>query len=107
MQASLLPSLCLILASILLMQMGQGQAKPLDVDIPSLDANELDTDFDEDVTDKPLGIVSIKVRHIQTDADLCQQLSRYPPHHPQCHSYCKRQGHWLGQCKKETCHCFS
>ncbi|XP_037724839.1 uncharacterized protein LOC119556599 [Drosophila subpulchrella] len=98
--------LCLILTTALLL--GQGQGGPVDVDIPAPDANEVDTDFgDEDATDKPLGIVSIKVRHLQEDPALCALRSRYHPHHPQCHSYCKRQGHWIGQCKKETCHCFS
>ncbi|EDW56242.1 uncharacterized protein LOC6615084 [Drosophila sechellia] len=101
--------LCLILTIGLFL--GQGRANPVeanDPDIPAPDANELDIDFgEEDATDKPLGIVSIKVRHIQPDPTYCAQLSPHHPHQPQCHSYCKRQGHWVGQCKKNTCQCFS
>ncbi|XP_016949759.2 uncharacterized protein LOC108024366 [Drosophila biarmipes] len=98
--------LCLILTSALFL--GQGRGNPVDVEVPSPEINAVDTVFDEeDATDKPLGIVSIKVRHLQPDPELCAQVSRYHPHHPQCHNYCKRQGHWIGQCKKEACHCFS
>ncbi|XP_016996915.2 uncharacterized protein [Drosophila takahashii] len=98
---------CLILTTALFL--GQGHANPVEVDIPGPDANEIDSDLDsdEETPDKPLRIVSIKVRHIEADAALCAQQSPKHPHHPQCHSYCKRQGHWIGQCKKETCHCFS
>ncbi|XP_017030140.1 uncharacterized protein [Drosophila kikkawai] len=96
----LLLLVCLILAALLL-----GDARPSEVDSPEPDANELDNG--EEAVAKPPGIVSIKVRHVQADPLLCQQLSRYHPHHPQCHGYCKRQGHWIGQCKKNSCHCFS
>ncbi|EDV46777.1 uncharacterized protein LOC6550403 [Drosophila erecta] len=107
--------LCLILAIGLFL--GQGRANPVEAnvpnvpnvpDVPASAANELDIDFgEEDATEKPLGIVSIKVRHIQPDPAHCTQLSPHHPHHPQCHSYCKRQGHWVGQCKRNSCHCFS
>eukprot|EP00099_Drosophila_melanogaster_P001451 NP_001097032.2 uncharacterized protein Dmel_CG34331, isoform B [Drosophila melanogaster] len=102
--------LCLILTIGLFL--GQGRANPVETnvpDIPAPDANELGIDFgeEEDATDKPLGIFTIKVRHIQPDPAHCAQLSPHHPHHPQCHSYCKRQGHWVGQCKKDICQCFS
>ncbi|XP_016971555.1 uncharacterized protein LOC108039141 [Drosophila rhopaloa] len=95
---------CLILTAALLL--GQGHGIPVEVDVPAPDSNDLDTDFDE-ASEKTLGTVSIKVRHIQTDPALCEDTSRYHPHYPQCHSYCKHQGHWIGQCKKKTCQCFS
>ncbi|KAH8336630.1 hypothetical protein KR074_004142 [Drosophila pseudoananassae] len=70
--------------------------------------NEVDTeDSSEEGEAKPLGVASIKVRHVSEDQELCSKLSRYHPHHPLCHNYCKRQGHWVGQCKKERCHCFN
>ncbi|KAH8238184.1 hypothetical protein KR032_000886 [Drosophila birchii] len=94
----------LILAALLL---SLGEARPSEVDSPEPDANDLDTGNEEEAVTKPLGIVSIKVRHVQADPLLCQQLSPYHPHHPQCHGYCKRQGHWIGQCKTNSCHCFS
>ncbi|KAH8421427.1 hypothetical protein KR009_007474 [Drosophila setifemur] len=110
----LYPVLCLTLCILLLGQAGADvirrsrQTSP-DLSDPDPLINEVDTDdsSEEDDAKKPLGIVAIKIRHIQADAELCQQLSRYHPHHPQCHGYCKRQGHWIGQCKKEKCHCFS
>ncbi|KAH8368073.1 hypothetical protein KR084_006240, partial [Drosophila pseudotakahashii] len=53
---------CLILTTALFL--GRGQANPVEVDIPSPDANELDSDLDseEETSDKQLRIVSIKVR---------------------------------------------
>ncbi|XP_017041913.1 uncharacterized protein LOC108088575 [Drosophila ficusphila] len=97
--------LTLILATVLILD--GGQANPVGPDIPADDANDLVSDFDENSSEKAVRIVSIKVRHIQTDPALCAQRSKHHPHHPQCHSYCKRQGHWVGQCKKDTCQCFS
>ncbi|KAH8304693.1 hypothetical protein KR018_009190, partial [Drosophila ironensis] len=77
-------------------------------DVPSgVEVNEVDIDDSEEDETTELGVASIKVRHIKDDPELCEFLSRYHPHHPQCHSYCKRQGHWMGQCKKARCHCFS
>ncbi|KAH8366930.1 hypothetical protein KR200_004927 [Drosophila serrata] len=81
-----------ILAALLF---GLGQARPSEADSPEPDANELDTGNGEEAVTKARGTVSIKVRHVLTDPLLCEQLSRYHPHHPQCHGYCKRQGHWI------------
>lgn len=86
----------------------QGYTVP-DSDQDDFDAvNEVDIDDESgEGTAKPLGVAAIKVRHVSEDPDLCSKLSRYHPHHPLCHNYCKRQGHWVGQCKKERCHCFN
>ncbi|KAH8280216.1 hypothetical protein KR044_008819, partial [Drosophila immigrans] len=62
---------------------------------------------DATTTAKPLGIVSIKSRAIAMDRGLCQEQSRYHPHYPKCHAYCKRLEHWIGQCWRESCHCIS
>ncbi|XP_017129971.1 uncharacterized protein LOC108147752 [Drosophila elegans] len=97
-------AVAVILTTVLLL--GQGHANPVEVDVPAPDANDLATDFDE-ASEKSMRVVSIKVRHIQTDPALCEHTSPHHPHHPQCHSYCKHQGHWIGQCKKKTCQCFS
>ncbi|XP_034670987.1 uncharacterized protein LOC117903209 [Drosophila subobscura] len=78
---------------------------------PGADSNEnelnIDTEESEEAVTVPLGIVSIKARVIAKDRALCQQLSRYHPHFPKCHEYCKRQEHWIGQCWRESCHCIS
>ncbi|KRF98840.1 uncharacterized protein Dwil_GK16338 [Drosophila willistoni] len=75
-------------------------------------SSDLDTfhsgESNEDETEATtLGIVSIKSRVIAKDRALCQQLSRYHPHYPKCHDYCKRLDHWIGQCWNESCHCVS
>ncbi|XP_017869896.1 PREDICTED: uncharacterized protein LOC108618408 [Drosophila arizonae] len=62
---------------------------------------------DATTTPKPLGIVSIKSRAIAMDRALCKEQSRYHPHFPKCHQYCKRLDHWIGQCWRESCHCIS
>ncbi|XP_022225342.2 uncharacterized protein LOC111076054 [Drosophila obscura] len=71
--------------------------------------NEVNIDSGEsqEAVTVPLGIASIKARVIAKDRALCQQLSRYHPHYPKCHEYCKRQDHWIGQCWRESCHCIS
>ncbi|BFG02666.1 uncharacterized protein DMAD_02115 [Drosophila madeirensis] len=85
-------------------------ADPADV-APGADSNEnelnIDTEESEEAVTVPLGIVSIKARVIAKDRALCQQLSRFHPHFPKCHEYCKRQEHWIGQCWRESCHCIS
>ncbi|ALC48465.1 CG34331 [Drosophila busckii] len=58
-------------------------------------------------TPKPLGIVSIKTRAVAMDRGLCLERSRYHPHFPKCHLYCKHLDHWIGQCRRESCHCIS
>ncbi|KAH8387426.1 hypothetical protein KR093_007010 [Drosophila rubida] len=62
---------------------------------------------DATTTAKPLGIVSVKSRAIAMDRGLCLERSRYHPHYPKCHNYCKRLEHWIGQCWRESCHCIS
>ncbi|KAH8416742.1 hypothetical protein KR222_000813, partial [Zaprionus bogoriensis] len=62
---------------------------------------------DATTTEKPLGIVSIKSRAIAMDRGLCLERSRFHPHFPKCHDYCKRLEHWIGQCWRESCHCVS
>nr|NP_001285478.1 uncharacterized protein Dmel_CG34331, isoform C [Drosophila melanogaster]AHN59948.1 uncharacterized protein Dmel_CG34331, isoform C [Drosophila melanogaster] len=64
--------LCLILTIGLFL--GQGRANPVETnvpDIPAPDANELGIDFgeEEDATDKPLGIFTIKHPRIQEPRD--------------------------------------
>ncbi|EDV91918.1 uncharacterized protein LOC6566098 [Drosophila grimshawi] len=73
------------------------------------DDDESAEKFVSDVTTtaQPLGIVSIKSRAIAMDRALCQVQSRYHPHYPKCHQYCKRLEHWIGQCWRESCHCIS
>ncbi|KAL7744819.1 hypothetical protein ACLKA6_007112 [Drosophila palustris] len=89
--------------------------EPVPVPMPVLD-DKLDGDdsaekevfvSDATTTTKPLGIVSIKSRAIAMDRGLCQVQSRYHPHYPRCHQYCKRLEHWIGQCWRESCHCIS
>ncbi|XP_062139394.1 nematocyst expressed protein 3-like [Drosophila sulfurigaster albostrigata] len=62
---------------------------------------------DATTTSKPLGTASIKSRAISMDRGLCQERSRYHPHFPKCHQFCKRLEHWIGQCWREDCHCIS
>ncbi|XP_017135290.1 uncharacterized protein LOC108151272 [Drosophila miranda] len=118
---------CLLLLSLALF-LAPGQASVFrgirDASEPAADAadppaevaagagsNENDLNIDsgesEEAVTVPLGIVSIKARVIAKDRALCQQLSRYHPHYPKCHEYCKRQEHWIGQCWRESCHCIS
>ncbi|XP_011187567.1 uncharacterized protein LOC105215380 [Zeugodacus cucurbitae] len=61
---------------------------------------------DDDVTE-PLGIASVKSRAIAMDRGLCRELSRYHPHYPRCQEYCKKLNHWMGMCRRESCHCYS
>ncbi|XP_039962549.1 uncharacterized protein LOC120776113 [Bactrocera tryoni] len=63
---------------------------------------------DDDVTtNMPLGIASVKSRAIAMDRGLCRELSRYHPHYPRCQEYCKKLNHWMGMCRRESCHCYS
>lgn len=68
------------------------------------DSDEVGND-DNDVEDLP--IASIKSRAIAMDRELCRELSRYHPHHPRCQLYCEKLNHWMGMCRRESCHCYS
>ncbi|XP_034483628.1 uncharacterized protein LOC117788843 [Drosophila innubila] len=93
--------------------------EPAPVPVPEqtqLPESELDGDdsarkeifvSDATTTSKPLAIVAIKSRAIAMDRGLCQEQSRYRPHYPKCHQYCKKLDHWIGQCWRESCHCIS
>lgn len=54
-----------------------------------------------------LPIASIKSRAIAMDRELCRELSRHHPHHPRCHLYCVQLKHWMGMCRRDSCHCYS
>ncbi|XP_037931004.1 uncharacterized protein LOC119673167 [Teleopsis dalmanni] len=71
---------------------------------------ELDEDNDNDNTEsisKELNIASIKSRAIAMDREICSVLSRYHPHYPRCQDYCKKLNHWMGMCRRHSCHCYS
>ncbi|XP_054729520.1 uncharacterized protein LOC129238504 [Anastrepha obliqua] len=65
-----------------------------------------DGSVDDDVS-QPLGIASVKSRAIAMDRGLCRELSRYHPHYPRCQAYCEKLNHWMGMCRRESCHCYS
>lgn len=102
-----------------LQQRREASAAPEPVPNAKLDADNFDDDVSDEselpekfvsdatTTMKPLGIVSIKSRAIAMDRALCQEQSRYHPHYPKCHQYCKKLEHWIGQCWRESCHCIS
>lgn len=70
--------------------------------------NDLNADNNDDVDDpEDLPIASIKSRAIAMDRDLCRELSRYHPHHPRCQLYCEKLNHWMGMCRRDSCHCYS
>ncbi|XP_037828106.1 uncharacterized protein LOC119616034 [Lucilia sericata] len=63
---------------------------------------------DEDNGDpENLPIASIKSRAIAMDRELCREISRYHPHHPRCQFYCEKLNHWMGMCRRDSCHCYS
>ncbi|KAM7347859.1 uncharacterized protein ACRADG_007345 [Cochliomyia hominivorax] len=71
--------------------------------------NDIDGDNNEgdDDEQKDLPIASIKSRAIAMDRELCRELSRYHPHHPRCQLYCEKLNHWMGMCRRDSCHCYS
>ncbi|XP_073828102.1 uncharacterized protein [Musca autumnalis] len=56
---------------------------------------------------KDLKTVAIKSRVITLDRELCREQSRYHPHYPKCQEYCENLKHWMGMCRRDTCHCYS
>ncbi|XP_005187288.1 uncharacterized protein LOC101889651 [Musca domestica] len=56
---------------------------------------------------KDLKTVAIKSRVITLDRELCREQSRYHPHYPKCQMYCENLKHWMGMCRRDTCHCYS
>ncbi|KAI8125658.1 hypothetical protein FF38_05302 [Lucilia cuprina] len=65
-------------------------------------------DHFEDIDDpENLPIASIKSRAIAMDRELCRELSRYHPHYPRCQLYCEKLNHWIGMCRRDSCHCYS
>ncbi|XP_030378814.1 uncharacterized protein LOC115627311 [Scaptodrosophila lebanonensis] len=83
---------------------GVGEDHSADIDAS---ADDNDGDTQEETTPQPLGIVSIKSRAIAMDRGLCKELSPYHPHYPRCQEYCKKLDHWIGMCRRESCHCIS
>ncbi|XP_020717435.1 uncharacterized protein LOC110118923 [Ceratitis capitata] len=80
--------------------------------IDSMPRSNGDNDIDDDeltvkMTPKSMGIASVKSRAIAMDRALCRELSRYHPHYPRCFEYCKKLNHWMGMCRRESCHCYS
>ncbi|XP_065364954.1 uncharacterized protein LOC135958018 [Calliphora vicina] len=71
----------------------------------AIDEDNNGDDDDDDPEDLP--IASIKSRAIAMDRDLCRELSRYHPHHPRCQLYCEKLNHWMGMCRRDSCHCYS
>ncbi|XP_013104792.1 uncharacterized protein LOC106085212 [Stomoxys calcitrans] len=60
---------------------------------------------DDEIRD--LKTVAIKSRVITLDRELCREQSRYHPHYPKCQLYCENLKHWMGMCRRDTCHCYS
>lgn len=67
--------------------------------------NTVDNSGDDDKEDLP--IASVKSRAIAMDRELCREISRYHPHHPRCQTYCEKLNHWMGMCRRDSCHCYS
>ncbi|XP_075157103.1 uncharacterized protein LOC142230343 [Haematobia irritans] len=91
---------------------GDGIPNEMDDDYDKGSPATIDDDADDFVDNgddeiKDLKTVSIKSRVITLDRELCREQSRYHPHFPKCQLYCENLKHWMGMCRRDTCHCYS